>query len=824
MAGEAPIKIRVGASKDASIDRMFAQVEARARTAGRVVAQSLNNAFKGMGRQPATRGRQADPFAHVPAAARKAYGQAAKEARKASFDSEKYWTKSTRNAARDSEREWRRVSNEAAKLNARAARAMDRFATRTSHRATRFFWPNMPITHVARRAAGDILRGAGVETHLAGIVGRLVRSEELATAVTTQAYRPGEKGFAGRRFPVATLQEEARGLGQEFAFSTEAILEGQKAFVDLEGDLEAARAISRDMARLAKSQNVDFKETMHTAAKANQMFASMPEYAHDTEKRFAAVNDLMGRLTYQGKVGSIVMEYMAKNFAKLSGIAGMFRGNPMKAAVQLTTLAQIAEAGPAKNPAQATQMVQSFATQLIKRGGDVERITGVKIHTPQGMRSPFEMIEEMFVATAGGATVKKRGWKQARQLTQQEALVESLGGRKEAFLGGFQGLMNFWIRATGGQRTPEALARGRRALRERFQFYGGRVSAEQQAKDLAERLKTTASKAEKFNQQLEKVMASAAEKVFPALEKLAPAALTAAKALGWLVKQAAEHPWGAVAGMIGLSIGRAFGESWFRFLIERALLSKAISKLVPGAAGTVPMVGTRGAATGGVVYRGRRGAAGAGAVAPGVSRGGFFGAPTAGGVATAGVTGLGLGIPIAASIYAGGIASFETNVEKYAELTKSIADVTGKELGPALLEYQAKLRKMEESYGAWDAIMDTFGAGNMAELRGAQELYARKRREYEEYFAKGPERRGAPKVDLQQAMQVYRQTGGKFGFEAPPATAVERRVEAPAVETAVRDLGARILAGELSVRVVNPEDFGTGEEPPRPRPGLEPTG
>ena len=354
------LKFSIGATRDRSFDVVLRGMEDRARKSARIIGTEMSRAMAG-------RSRGGVVGSDIVRPQEQAARRTAQVHKRAALDAEQAWRRAAKNAAAQMERDHARAAQRMARQQERAmnqafrrqARTAESMARRTSHRTTRFFWPNAPITSIARRGIGDLLRGVGVETHLGGLSARVAQGQQLAAAVSVQGYRAGAAGEAGRRVGPGTLQKEARAVGSEFAIATEEILAGQKAFVDLEGDLEGARNVTADMARLSKSQAANFTEVMHTAAKANQMFAEMPEYMGDTEKRTAAVNDLMHRLVYQGKVGSITMEHMAKHFAKLSGTAGQFESRDrMQTVLQLTGMAQMAEAGAAKNPAQATTWAQ----------------------------------------------------------------------------------------------------------------------------------------------------------------------------------------------------------------------------------------------------------------------------------------------------------------------------------------------------------------------------------------------------------------------------------------------------------------------------------
>jgi hypothetical protein len=82
-------------------------------------------------------------------------------------------------------------------------------------------------------------------------------------------------------------------------------------------------------------------------------------------------------------------------------------------------------------------------------------------------------------------------------------------------------------------------------------------------------------KVQRFQNRLDDVASEAQARLLPALERLAPVALTAAEGLGKLVTFTAENPGKAIVAAITASIARAGLESAFRASIERAIIGGA---------------------------------------------------------------------------------------------------------------------------------------------------------------------------------------------------------------------------------------------------------
>jgi hypothetical protein len=498
-----------------------------------------------------------------------------------------------RKASRERERRAKQEARNKAKAERESRREIDRLATRTSHRATRFMMPNMPLASVARRGANDFLRGAGVETNLSGLMSRVVESDKAARALSVKGYIKGAVGEAGKQKDPSVLREEARSLGEDMAMTTDAILEGQNAFVDLRGNLAGARDISREMAMLARSQGVSYRDIMYMAGKAEAMFEGQAEYAGDELKKREAIGSLMRTAVYEAKKYSIPVSEMAKELPKLSGIASQFEGDVGRNLVALMGTAQLAEGGAAKNPATAATFTMNAALALKSKATNFKDIAGVDVFSStekNKLRSFEDIIVDLLSATEEKRSVKVRGkgTVEMNQLQQLQAIMPNIRANL-----GITRFLEIFTEAGGGKR-------GVAALRSTFRDTAGEVSKEQIGEDLESVLGGTEAKAMRFNQQLERVVASMADKLIPAAEKLAPSALRAADALGSIVELAASNPGQAIVAAIGVSTARAFAESSFRSVIDAAI-KKSFGVGATASGGAAPGAGALGTLSAGLV-------------------------------------------------------------------------------------------------------------------------------------------------------------------------------------------------------------------------------
>jgi hypothetical protein len=509
------------------------------------------------------------------------------------------------------------------------SRELDRFATRTSHRATRFFWPNMPFASMTRRLGGDILRGVGVNTHISSILGNVVEQEKLARALSIQAYRPGEKGPAGKRVESRVLQKEAQTTAQELGIDATRVLEAQSRFVAQRGNLAAARRLTPQIMKVARSQGADIADAMFAAAKIESALSSQKGYQGQAnqQKLDRTITDTIRLLVGQGKVGSVEMKEAAKELPKVSGIAAMFQGDVAKNIGDLMTVIQLAERGPAKNTMVASMYAQNLALDLSKRSGAFGK-AGIDLFDQQGkLRNLQEIIKETLRLTAGtsykkmkvaetetvvdeqGRVVEQKTGKMIERMVDQTQIqkIQKLMPNKRSFLA-LQEFINVFQGAGGD------IEKGLAAVDAEFKKFGKMVGDAQIEEDLADVMKGTEAKAARFNAQLEKIVAVSADKVIPELERLAPTALKAASALGDLVGWAARNPWTAVSAALAASVARAGIESVFRAAVERVIWGAAARVMPAGGGGGVAYYGAGGGTGGGAAPKRRLGTTAAGAL------------------------------------------------------------------------------------------------------------------------------------------------------------------------------------------------------------------
>ena len=539
------VRIKVGASVDNSVKVVFRPLVLAAKEARKKIDKEFKDSAKTVG---------------------SAFRDVAKESEKANERVRRGTERTSRRMPREFDRSFREMKRgfrelgkvaEAEMRRAERAgrRAGESFARRTSFAASRFLTPRTPVAGIARRAGVDVLRGAGVETNLAGIVGSIADEEELAARVSIKAFRPGEQGFAGKRFDPGELTRRARSLGRDLAIDPSDALRGLFAFVSQSGDLEAGLSLWRDIAVLSKSQSVNIEDAFFAAGKVNSALGRQKDQFGDVEMRTKAVREGMNVIVGSTKQGSIEMAKLTKEIPKITGLAPLF-GDPKRALADLTALIQIAEKGQAKNAAVAATQVQNLQLAF-SQPNRLRRLAGTfgigqeQLRTETGALKPFRgILQTLLGAAQGKETEVTRVLRNKREFLP---LIDLIG----------------IFRGAGGTKN---LAKGMQAITEEFDRLSKPIEEAQVIGDLNEQLKTTRSEAARFNVEMRDVVDASLPRLVSAFKEIAPAALALAEVLGDVATFVVENPKTAIAGAISMSIARAGIESTLRAGLERLII------------------------------------------------------------------------------------------------------------------------------------------------------------------------------------------------------------------------------------------------------------
>ena len=345
----ASVKIRVGASLDRSVDVVFGTIEKRAKRSGEVVAAALRKGGKG------------GPYREYAREADHAFDKTTRAAKKAANEQERAVKASLKRqgqafkqlgaiAAREQARQYRQQQRD-------GRNRRETFARRTSYGAMR---GGRVVGGFAARATSDMLRGAGVDFNLGSGVSRSVDMQRTATRLSNSAYLPGAAGAAGVRQDPSALMADATGISDRLKGTTTAgeVLAGQSAFVAKTGDLQTARAVTEDLAKLSAAYGSNLEDVVDAAGDVSSVLGNIPNKAE-------AINSIMKSVAAQGKLGAVEMSDLATQMAKLTSAAVSFEGDTGQNILKMTALTQFARSkGGAASATQAATASAGFVNQL----------------------------------------------------------------------------------------------------------------------------------------------------------------------------------------------------------------------------------------------------------------------------------------------------------------------------------------------------------------------------------------------------------------------------------------------------------------------------
>jgi len=615
----ADIVVRIGAAQDRSVDVVFADIEKRAKRAGtatRRESQITANAERTIGSQrikdtQLTANQQLalekwragqelkverDKYREQSRINRQILAERVKMDRAMARESAKLSRQRTRDRLRAISEEERAEAQHqqrllrmkiqaqlAANRNQRAAdraalrdkqksdrewaHTVDRFATRTSHRATRFFFPRPEgALGYARRLGTDLLRGVGLDTSFGGGVSRAVQLESAAQTLSQNAFQPGAEGPAGKQVAAQDLIKGARKAASMYGLKggSQEVIEGQSKFVSVTGDLQTARDLTQDMAKLSSATGANFTDVMEASAAISNKLGEVP----DKGKK---IYELMRGFAWQGKLGAVEISDMAKTMPRLLSGVTRFEGDIGTNMMKMGAFAQMARGGPASSAAEAAtgvaRMADLFVTKTrVKALKQTTGMTNADIFTKEGLvRDPLEIIKKGLERTKGDT------------MKMKTAFNSIMGNRP------IERITDLYRKAGGGKAGLAAADAEMKRL-----MSGTDVGmSEEVVKKLAEQqAETKEAKAAKFQENLDKITSSVADRLLPVMEKLAPAALGAADKLGRIASWSAENPWKAASATAALTGLRAALESGVRGALERTIKDIGANKSVSAAFST----------------------------------------------------------------------------------------------------------------------------------------------------------------------------------------------------------------------------------------------
>lgn len=465
----------------------------------------------------------------------------------------------------------------------------------------------------AMRIAGGIMGGMGIDGSVQHAVSTKMEREKIATDISNSGLM--ESGTRNRtKVDPKDIMAQAAKVGAATATDPTKVLEGLSAFVGKTGELDTGLATMEMMAKVAKATGSNFDDVANAAGAISNKLGDVPD-------KGAAIQKVLLAMAGQGKVGAVEIKDLASQMEKLTSQATKFKPNAQMRKMMgsdaganiatLGVLAQSARRTEKGTAAQATQSAMAFVRDLSSQTS-IKRLGGKQFtdasHTQ--LKDPQEIIKDIISETKGD--VGKLSYLMPNQ--NSRAVPNSfMDPYKKAY------------DSTRGTEKEKDTA-GRAAIDAAFnELKNATMSDVTMQKQLAAALDTTASKAELFQQKLDTVIGGMADKVMPALIKMAPLAEKAATALGAVAEFAGKNPEAAA----GLTIGA---------YVLKAMASQAVSNMMVTAAN--------------VVVAGKGMPSPTGLLPPGAGAGASGGAGVLGSIAVAGAAFVTAAATIGAAAYA----------------------------------------------------------------------------------------------------------------------------------------------------------------------------
>lgn len=394
--------------------------------------------------------------------------------------------------------------------------------------------------------AGDVARGAGVNLDLSSYVSKAVSAETKAVNIVNQAAMSGQEMGAGA---APALITKARAIADAAKVDANATLDVLGAFQAKSSDLKTGEDVLERLAKLAKISGTSF-EDMGTAA------GSVNAQLDDTPDRAERLVAIMAHLTKQTADGSVEMSDYAKYVGVIAAQAKAYTGSFDKNIGQLGALSQMAMLGGAYSAAMATGAAASFNKDLTKdKTLKTWNEAGINVFADEG-KTQLKDVEDIIIeyTRAKGADRAELA-KFFPNVVSKRAVSNSLDV----------------YQAAGGGAAGEA------AIRAEFAKFRATLDSGTVDKLYKNQEGTTANKVQDFNNKLEAIAASMSERLFPALEAIAPRALQVAEALGKMIEFAGANPGAAIVAAITASIAKAAIGNAVSSAIENALKSAGAS-------------------------------------------------------------------------------------------------------------------------------------------------------------------------------------------------------------------------------------------------------
>lgn len=432
-----------------------------------------------------------------------------------------------------------RASDRAAEASNRASERESASAGRSRFSIAREAYGT--FAGVARRSVGigaELAGGFGVDFDMGSAMGRGVSLESAAARTTTSAATAVGKTASAE--DIKATMEMIQKAGKETALDFNKLANGLEDFVSKSSDLKTGGAILGQLGLIARATGTDVEKLVSAAGDVNKTLDDSPDKA----QRLLAIMRLVAK---QGAMGNVEVKDLATYMGKMISSGFMFEGSIDKNIGILGAMSQVAMKGGASTAADATRAADAFSRDLTK-GAALERFKKAGI--------------EIFADPGEGPGKNTKLLSPEKIIT---SFMEKSGGNLAMLADLFQNEMSKKVLKGFGNVAEQASKRGEdpiEAVRKEFAKFTASLTEGDVAKAAGVSMGTAEARAQAFQNNLDLVASSLAERVLPQLEKLAPKALELADALSKLVSAAIDNPVTAITAAIVGSIAKAaIGES-----------------------------------------------------------------------------------------------------------------------------------------------------------------------------------------------------------------------------------------------------------------------
>jgi hypothetical protein len=456
-------------------------------------------------------------------------------------------------------REEARRERSAAQLEAAKAKARDREAAGFT---SRFMGNVGGAASKAMDIGGRMAGGMGIKLDVSEFIGKGAKLEAQAADIANQASMSGQAMPAGEEKRLVGL---ARDTANKHALDSGDVMSVIAAFQAKSSDLVTAKAGLDDLSSLAKSSGTSFADMGNAAGMVN---AQLEDLGGNPKQRLETLLSIMRLLTKQTANGTVEMSDLAKYVPRIAASANMFKGDYATNIGTLGAMAQMAIKSGRATPAEMTASAAAFGRDLRKdrtlKAFNKQEAgwTPFTDKTQKYLKPPEQLIIETLQKTKGNTA-------------QIAKLYPNQTGAAAAMYAA-----DVYNKAGGGNKGIDAVKA------EFAKFKETLAASDVQAME-GRRLATDEAKIQLFNNRIEAIAASLAERLIPQFERLAPQVeemiMAFAKVVGW----AAENPGAAITtAIVGsiakAAIGDAVGE----------ILKNTLGKAATAGGGLAGLIGT----------------------------------------------------------------------------------------------------------------------------------------------------------------------------------------------------------------------------------------